>query len=413
VSKNLGMFLLFFIVSVTLSCATCLLNSEVFMMLVSRIFFTLLLISQCAHGGYHRPSYSRHYYQDSTIETVGKVAIGVGCLAAVGYGIYKFWDWFFAPSDEKVLQKGIDALQEAHTHYDDIVGFMEYHYSAIPDTMRDQKRLIQSVNELLLYDFAISHKKDMTINSVLIHMTSTISTLQSAHKNLADRIKKLRKKNSNPIMVSNMEQIDQEIIGLLCKLEFICEYFTHHRNYYSLFELETRIMRTYEFELNAINQNSNYLHEVIRASVMTRQGSARNGYPYIFYVDCVQTDCNALAREMKSLSYNYANRLGAASVLMQHIQMIHTMLVAEDAYHQELRDYKKEQLERQRLEAERAQAAAATAQAAALAQQTREMQRQNYLHAEQNRLNAERNAIMATQTIVNAINPQPQVNVYV
>jgi hypothetical protein len=373
------------------------------MITASRLFFILLLISQCIHGSFPpRPNLydKKGMYAKSPFESVGKTlgkgAAVLGCVALFGYGIYKLCDWFFAPSDEQVFQRGIDAVQNVHTHYDRMIGFMEYYYSGIPDNVRDQKKLIQSVNESLLYDFAISHKREVTIDSMLINIASAISTLKSAHKNLAERMRNLRKKNNNPILLRNMEQIDQEVVGLLCRLEFIHDYFTHHRNYYLLFELETRVMRTYEFELNAIvtNQNPSYLHETIHASVMMRQGSARNGYPYIHYIDCLQSDCNALSREMKGLSYNYANRLGAASVLLQHIQMIHTMLVTEDAYHQELRDYKKEQLERQRLEAERAQASAATAQAAALAQQAYEMQKHNYLQAEQNRLNAERNAII-------------------
>lgn len=387
-------------------------------MFILRLFFILILVSSCSQASYYRSSYIPPRYQQSTVEAVTKTALGIGCLAAIGYGIYRFCDWLFTPSDEKVLQKGIDIAQYTHTHYDSIIGFMEFHYSVIPDNVHDQKRIIQTVNESLLYDFAITHKSNTAIDSFLVNMTNTIASLQSAHSCLADRIKKLRKNNEDLTMLNAMQQIDQEIIGLLCKLEFVHDYFTHHRNYFLLFELESRLLPAYDFELNALNAyqtnlaNHSYLKEAVKASVM-RQANARSGYAYMQYVDRVQADCNALGGAINSLSYHYPNRLGAASLFLQNLKTIHTTVVAEDAYHQELRDYKKEQLERQRLEAERAQAAAAAAQASALQQQAREMQRQNHLQAEQNRLNAERNAIMATQTIVNAINPQPHVNVYV
>lgn len=390
-------------------------------MFASRFLFLIFFASTIANAGYYPravacPVHCRSAYDD--IEVAGKVAVTIGCLAAIGYGIYKFCDWLFTPSDEKVLQRGIDAVQNAHIHYDSTIGFMEFHYSGIPDNVRDQKKLIQDVNEPLLYDYAISYKKDSTIDSVLMNMNSTISSLQAAHGGLADRIKKLRKNDGNQNMIASMQQVDQEIIGLLCKLEFVHEYFMHHRSYYSLFELESRLLRTYEFELSAINQyqvnkvEHSYLKEAIKASVM-RQACARSGYPYMHYVDRANADCNALNYAMSSLSYNYANRIAAAGSLLQNVKIVHTIAVAEDAYHQELRDYKKEQLERQRLEAEKAKAAAAAAQAAAAQQQVREMQRQNQLHAQQNRIQAERNAIIATQAMVNAMNPQPQVNVYV
>jgi hypothetical protein len=389
------------------------------MMVAPRLVVLMLLFSHAAfagnHYGYPRRRYdpSEHYKNGpSAVETVA----AIGCLAAIGYGIYKFCDWLFTPSDEKVLQRGIDELQYAHLHYDGAIGFMEFHYSAIPDNVRDQKRLIQSVNEAVLYDYAISYKKDTSINGILTNMGSVISSLQSAHTSLAERIKKLRNNDGNQSMITNMQQVDQEIIGLLCKLEFVHEYFSHHRSYYHLFDLEARLLHAYEFELNAINQsqmNPVYVREAVRASVM-RQASARTGYAYMHYVDRAQADCNALGGALGSLPYNYANRIGAAGVLLHNLKVIHTIVVAEDAYHQEVLAYKKEQLEKERINAERAKAAAAAAQAAAMQHQAWEMQKQNQLHAQQIRVDSERNAIMATQTIVNALNPpQPQVNVYV
>ena len=391
------------------------------MMFASRFLILLLFATTVTQAGYYsyprvlaRPS-SRNYrstYDD--METVGKVAVSVGCLAAIGYGIYKLCDWLFTPSDERVLQNGIDAVQYAHSHYNSTIGFMEFHCSGIPDNVRDQKKLIQSVNEPLLYDYAISYKKDTSIDSILMNMNSSISSLQSAHSALAERIKKLRKSDGNPSMANSMQQVDQEIIGLLCKLEFVHEYLTHHRSYYSIFELEARLMHGYEFELNALNQNQmnpSYFREAVRSSIMSK-ASARNGYPYMNYIERIQADCNALGGAISNLSYNYANRIAAASALLHNIQAMHSIAVAEDAYHQELRDYKKEQLEKQRIEAERAKAAAAAAQASAMQQQAWAMQHQNQLHAQQIRVDAERNAILATQTMVNAMNPQPHVNVY-
>lgn len=382
-------------------------RSTVIILTVSFLAHTGIQASYPPFSGY-RP-YDSSYTTAQTVETVVKTTAVVGGIAAVGYGVYKFFNWLFTPSDEKIIQQGVDALNHAHTFYDGTIEFMSSHCNGISDNVYEQQRCIKTVNEPLLYEYAVTYKQDAYIGSVLINMQHAVDSLQSAHAALAGRIKKLCKNNGDPQTMNHMQQLDKEIVAILGRLEFVYEYFNHHQNYFTLFEAEARIMRAYESELQALSQypiNTPYVREVIRSSVM--QGATPcHGYPYMRYIDRIQADCGALGSALNSLSYHYAHRFAAAGSLLQNIKSIHALVVVEDAYHQELRDYKKEQLERQRLEAQRAQAAAAQQQAC-------EMQRQNRLHAEQLRLDAERNAIMAAQTIAQVINPpQPaQVNLF-
>lgn len=388
--------------------------------MIAKKFLSLLLLFsvsfQVSYAAY--PPYGHDHYRRSSgeFENVAAAVVSVGCLAAIGYGVYKLCDWLFTPTNERLLKDGIDAISHAHRQHDATIFFVESHFSCIPDQIRDQKKLVQGINEPLLYEYAISHKRNTSIDSILSGISGSIAVLQSHHKALAERVRKLKNSNVHPgaleiwDAVAKMQALDQEIVGLLCKLEFIHDYFAHHKNYFSLFDIEARLMREYEFELSAAYSNlanSIYMKEAVKASIM-RNPHARSGYPYLHYGDRVQSDCKMLGGAITMLSYNYANRIEAAQALLNILHAIQSIVLSEDAYHREVRDHKKEQLEKQRIEAERAQAAA-------LEHQANEMRRQNSLRAEQNRLQAERNAIMATQAVVSAFNPpqQPQVHVYV
>lgn len=375
--------------------------------LVSILSFHSLAPLYRPHSHYPRPHH--YYHNDVDAATVGKAALVIGGLAAVGYGLYKLCDWLFSPSNQTLIKNAEAAIRVAHAH-DETIFCVEGAFNGIPDGLREQKKLIESVYEPLLYQLALKHAKSVEWN-----LNSSLSKLRENHTALAERINKLRAAPEHTAIMITMQDLDQEIIGLLLKIEFVHEYLAHHRSYFTLFEHESTIMRSYEAELQALThyaQNQAYVKEALRARVMQNASYNRNSYPFMTYIEALQSNMNTLMSGMNSLAYNYPNRLQAAGNLLQNLQIIHSIVIIEDAYHQELRDYKKEQLERQRIEAEKAKAAAAAAQAAALQQQAWHMERQNQLHAQQIRVDSERNAIMATQTIVNAFNP-PQTNVHV
>jgi hypothetical protein len=381
-----------------------------FVFAISILSFHSLVPMNRPYAHYPRPH--NYYHNDVDAATVGKAALVIGGLAAVGYGLYKFCDWLFSPSNQTLIKNAESAISLAHAD-DEIISCIEGAFNGIPDGMREQKKLIESVCEPLLYQLALKNAVSVTWN-----LNNSLSRLRDNHAALAQRITKLRTSPEHTAVMITMQDLDHEIIGLLLKIEFVHEFLIHHRSYFTLFEHEAKILRSYEVELQALThyaQNPTYVREALRARVMQNASYNRNSYPFMTYIEALQANINTLMAGMNGLAYNYANRIQAAGNLVQNLQIIHSVVIIEDAYHQELRDYKKEQLERQRIEAEKAKAAAAAAQAAALQQQAWQMERQNQLHAQQIRVDAERNAIMAAQTVVHAFNPpqQTHVNVYV
>lgn len=338
----------------------------------------------------------------SDVATVAKVIAGVGCIAAIGYGLYKLYDWLFSPTNETLLQNSLNALQDSRLRYADVIRFMDGQVAGIPVNVAEQKQLINGFSEATLYELAVSYIKEASY-AYQTNLYNTIYNLRSTRDALVARIKKLANKPEHAQMRSQMQELERETAQWMSKLQFLHDYIGAHQSYFRLFELEYKILRVYEFELNALNQqtDSAYLREAIRASVMKHAWQDRLAYPYMHYVDTIQGYMNGLERESSHLAYNYSGRLGSARAIFERLRAIYSLVIVEDAYHQELRDYERAQIEKQKLEAEKAQAAAAAAQAAAMQQQAYAMQQANALQAQQNALIA-----------AHVVNPKPQVTVY-
>lgn len=95
----------------------------------------------------------------SDVATVAKVIAGVGCIAAIGYGLYKLYDWLFSPTNETLLQNSLNALQDSRLRYADVIRFMDGQVAGIPVNVAEQKQLINGFSEATLYELAVSYIK--------------------------------------------------------------------------------------------------------------------------------------------------------------------------------------------------------------------------------------------------------------
>jgi len=382
-------------------------------------------ISQ-TYAMHYKPIYPKYGAPaDDPVRDAGKFALGVGCLAAVGYGIYKVCDWLFTPTNEQILKDTSTTLNEAHKRAGYLIDFFE-NSIGIPQNIRDQKRIINTVNEPVLYQFAmlIVQRKD-SIDGAVSTIENTVYYLSKSRNSIADRLKKLYKHQEFPGIIAQLESLEQETAHMLICAEFVRDYLAAHKKYFTLYELEMRLLTTYAQELESLDRYAGYpdsLRPAIQMCVMKYANMHHASYPYMRYIEIINSDCSSLERLIDCISQNYTNRLGAARLLAQKLRAIYSMLLIADAYHQEMRDYERAQIEKQRIEAERAKAAAAQAQAqaaqahaAAAQQQVWAMQQQNALQAEKNRIDNERNAILVAQTLVNAVvqPPAPQYNVFI
>ncbi len=401
-------------------------QNEVYMHLRSIInvfILAALFAGSSTHpmGYYHRLP----VHHSSQAEELGKAVVAVGCIAAIGYGFYKLCDWLFSKTDIQVLQEAQQVNMNAEKSANMYVDFFESKWGDLLVMENAHKRhLMRTLDESLLYQFAIAHAFKTSVEyTILSTLNSSLQNARSAQSMVVDRLHKLRKKKDMSVMITQLELVAQSLQSTISRIEFVYEYLEQHRSYYALLINEYKLMKECEYELHAIKefgQNAGMLRETLRIAVM-RHANSHMTYPYMNYIQKMQKIIQELDRQINSLSCHYPERMNAARILLAHFNAIYNMLIIEDAYRQELRDYERAQLEKQRIEAEQAKAAAAQAaahaaqvQAAAMQQQAWEMQKQNQLYAQQNQLQAEQNAILTAQVIVDAVNPRPtqQVHVY-
>lgn len=392
---------------------------------VKMSFLVMVLLGSNINAmDYFHPRVHVHHRHNSQAEDLGKAVVAVGCIAAIGYGFYKLCDWLFSKTDVQVLQEAQNANNAAEKATNAYVEFFERKWGVFSSLSSTQKReIMHSLDEGILYQFAVAHAFRNSVEyTILRDLSNSLTNAKAAHSMVVERVHKLHKKKDVTGMVTQLEAMQQVLQETIARIEFVYEYLHQHRSYYALINKEYQLLKRYENELNALKQfdsNPSALRESLRIAVMSHAHS-RMTYPYMKYIKTMGLEISDLSNQIDSLSCHYPERMAAARTLLARLQSIYNMLIIEDAYRQELRDYERAQLEKQRIEAEQAKAAAAQAaahaaqvQANAMQQQAWEMQKQNQLYAQQNQLQAEQNAILATQVIVDAVNPKPKQEVYI
>ena len=367
----------------------------------------------------------RHHPHAVSLQDIGEAVLVVGVLAGIGYGAYKLCNWLFSKTDEQIARESSDTLTQAHVRFDSLLSFFERSLGAIPQSPHAQTVLMHNANEVFLYDYATILLQTKTYAETIISdINYTVSSLKSLENTVVNRLDNLQRYDSSANIFIQLQAISEELYKYRTTLEFIRNYLDCHRTYFSLFEREAQCMSYYDFELKAMDEhagNSVYLKEVLRVSIMRHANKNNSFYPYMDYINKLQSDYCALERAIHGIAHSYNNRITVAQTLFHKMNFIYNLLLIDDAYRQELRDYERAQIEKQRLEAEKAKATAATAhamaaqaQAAAMQQQVWELQKQNTLHAQQIQATHDQNALIAAQTIVNAINPpQEEIHIYV
>lgn len=374
-------------------------NAMRFFMIFSKLgSYVLLVVLGCSlsvnamdHASY------RHYHHRNDDNSVVKAIAGVGLLAAIGYGVYKFFDWLFTKTDEQILQEGKKTLARAFDATKNGVELIQTAVGEIPVLPKEKHKLIKQVPEDFLYQSALSHL--YSYNASLEKHSYEVDNALSMVKN---RIASVKKKNLICPIISQLETLAIDLENMQIELHFCLDFLKEHAAYYQLFDVEAKQMGFYEFEINSVDYHINnppYLREALRMGVMKKSAGKHNTYPYMVYVETIERDIKNLEQHINRLTFNYQNRIKGARLLLEKLNIIYGIVVSEDAYRQELRDYKKEMLERERIAAEKAKADAAAAQAHAAHMQAQAMQQQVYELHHQNQLQKQQNAILASQIL--------------
>lgn len=369
--------------------------------LKNSLFFSLLLLasSPCNAG-----NKKWHYSSSSPVPEYANVALVIGGTILAAVGLYKLCDWLCTKSDETVVKECYDSCKQAK-QFNSTLALIEKEIG-IPHKHQQQQRLIHEVNEPLFYQLGVSlHNKDSITNFVNI-VQSSLHTMKDAHKALEKRIHQLKKRDDHAFKASSffteMQQLESQLAQEIIKLEFTHELLTNHQSFFALFEEEASLIRIYERELRAVDlcgPNKHALCQELRIAVMTLSSKDNATYPHMHYIKKLQSHISSLERCIMNLAFNYTNRISAATTLLHKLRTMHELLMIEDAYLYELREYEKARIEQEKVIAQNRQAAALENQAWQMREQAIQLQKQNELKDEELRLEKERNKLLRDQQL--------------
>lgn len=338
-----------------------------------------LLLIHSIHG----MPYPYHHNKSQGSDMVQTIA-AVGIIAAATYGVYKFCQWLFSKTDEQILHEARVCYEQALSATGTGIEVIHEGVGEFPESRKEQHNIIRNMSEDFLYQSAIAKLYSYSHSFVKHEQEVAYAVCM-----VQDRIAKIHEKALHCPILKELKEMHSDLSHLRFELAFCRDFLKEHTAYYELFELEAHAMGTYEFEINAVDSyadNPPYLREAMRMAVMKKASHNRISYPFMAYIEMLERDMKNLESHMKNLPSRYHNRFKGAQRLLQKLDTAYNIVVSEDAYRQELRDYKKEMLERERIAAEQAKAHAAHLQAQALQQQAYEMHKQNKLQQQQNNI---------------------------
>lgn len=353
-------------------------------------FISFSLPIRADRYGHHH----HHSHGSSTSDVVTTVA-AVGIFAAATYGIYKFCEWIFSKTDEQILDEARNCYDSALAATKKGVDLIHEGFGQFPELKKDQAKAIMKIHEDFLYQSAL-----VRLDSYAYQFGTHERSVADALHMVQERIALIRKKGMPCFIAKDLEHIAKDLGYLRFELAFCRDFLKEHASYYDIFNLEAGLMGAYEFEINSLDYHINnppYLREALRMAVMKKAAHHKINYPYMAYVNTIEQEVKNLEHHIKHLNRQYHNRDAGARLLLRKLQSIYDLVVSEDAYRQELRDYQRELLERERIATEKAKAEAAAAQAHAAHLQANALQQQAHELHKQNQLQKEQNAILAAQ----------------
>lgn len=307
-------------------------------------FIILASIILFAHS---LPIYSQYPTRCNLGSEAAATCVLGGAAVAGAYGLYKLGSWLFNPTDEKVLEYAKSSYNEALAKYDKI-------YAVLRDgnpSISNSDDIIYNSSETLLYQIGLEKHYDGPTQNYIHRLNSTLSTLESRKKKLTERIN-TQYNNESLWIYDQMRVYRKKIETMLSGLYILRDYLNHHKNYFILFELESRLIDRYKQECDELSRHpydDPYLNNAIRRSIMMRQTQNYHRYPFIYYADMISRDIDLLYNTIRSCSYNYHNRLACSQDLYNKLISIKGIVVSSHEYHTELIERDRAELQEREL----------------------------------------------------------------
>ena len=306
-----------------------------------------LILASIIFLTYSLPIYSRHHTRCNLGSEAAATCVLGGAAVASAYGLYKLGSWLFNPTDENVLEYAKSSYHEALTKYDKI-------YAVLRDgnpSISNSDGIIYNSSETLLYQIGLEKHYDGPTQNYINRLNNTLSTLESRKKKLTERIN-TQYNNESLWIYDQMRVYRKKIETMLSGLYILRDYLNHHKNYFILFELESRLIDRYKQECDELSRHpydDPYLNNVIRRSIMMHQTQSYHHYPFIYYADMISRDIDSLYNAIRYCSHNYQNRRACSQDLYNKLISIKGIVVSSHEYHTELVERDRAELQEREL----------------------------------------------------------------
>lgn len=360
------------------------------------------------HRRWERTAYSEDYNRGPSWSTL---ALGAGCIAAVGYGIYRLCSWAFTKSDQQIVKEAENVLSHARNY---VAVDLNPFYQSLVTVLAAGTLQPESIHilEALLYDHAVYHYTNRGVISVQ-GIPSLLTQLHCQHTQVKERLKTLKNNAASGIQIEQFEVLHQELASTIALFETLKKYLVPHQAYFDLFVKEAELRHVYESELNVVQSyghDQSSLMVAMRAIILRRAAQRNLLYPYTDYAQQLKSDFNSLTQILKYQKYVYPNRAHGTQDVLGALDLIYNLIVVQDVYMQEKQSKYLASLEEERIRIEKTKAAAAQSHAQATLAQASALQQQAWNQAEHNRIERERNRILEQQNYINAL---PKTNIHI
>ncbi|BDC35133.1 hypothetical protein Noda2021_10910 [Candidatus Dependentiae bacterium Noda2021] len=336
------------------------------MVILKKLFhlslFPLLLISSAPS----RADWTENHF------LVGALAIG-GTVAA-GIGINAMLSWF-DETNESMINQTRNLCAIADKEYAPYVTYLIAQDVIFNTHARSSWH---SVEEKQLYHLADLHKTYEprgTFKKFIARLHDNNSSMISMYNKIEKRLAKI-KSSSNIDYKTQHELIDlleckDKIAQMLPLYQQLYSLLDNYRAYFSLFDVEAEIRKTYENELTILSYNhydQTQLTAHLKASIAAHGTSSK--YPLTKFIDVLDNHLECLNDYLQK-ARGFPNRYSWCLDLKNQLSFIKGIIISDHAYSTEVIAQERERIEREKLMIAQQQLALQQKQLSALKEQNR------------------------------------------
>jgi len=291
-------------------------------------------------------------YADVSWSNISKGAVAAGAaLIGIG-GLVTLTDWALSETDEQLFEKADRLYRHAYVEYYPTTNWFEQSCHLHSINPQECNRVIRNLSEQLLNNVA---KKIWYINesetTYRSNLRTTIKQLRSFQEKLSKRIYKIQSQYHVNAETNryDMELLKRSIQNMLPHLVFFSDYLEHHRSYFSLYEYEGILYGKYQQEFKFLTNHA-YDRYILAQELKYIITKKQNGsYPYINYAKQLNRHLNEIKNRKACLAYNYVARINPVQQIIDSLEYIQGIVVADPLYRQELYAQEQEKLKREHI----------------------------------------------------------------